>query len=416
MGRACGTGSGQRINRLFFSGVQQNVIRIYQAVYGGCMAKLNRAFVYRLYPDAEQAGLIQKTFGCCRFVYNYFLNARIKAYTEENRSVSFSQQSAALPALKKEFPWLAEVDSTALVASAKALDTAYQRFFDRVKSGGPPGFPRFKSKYHSRKSYKTTNPNGKTIEIRGNKIKFLKIGWVNAAVDREIPADYRILGATIRQDPSGKYYASVSTEHEQIIPEIHPDPATAVGLDYSSPHFYVDSDGNEADMPHYYRNMEDKLAREQRKLSKMEKGSSNYRKQRIKVARVSEKIRNRRKDWQHKESTRLADAHDIICVEDINYQDMSRGLHLAKATNDNAFGQFREFLSYKMAERGKRLIKVDKWYPSSKTCRHCGSANRELTLKDRRWICPNCGAEIERDINAAINIRDQGLADLEKSQ
>lgn len=380
------------------------------------MTKLSRAFVYRLYPNNVQIALMQRTFGCCRFVYNHFLSDRIKAYKEEGKRITFNQQSAALPALKKEFPWLAEVDSTALVATAKNLDEAYQRFFERVKSGGKPGFPRFKSKYHSRKSYKTKNPNGKTIKIEGNRIKFLKLGWVKAVIDREIPKGYHILGATIRQDPSGKYFASVSTEYEQTIPEITLDTETAIGLDYSSPHFYVDSNGNEANMPHYYRDMETKLAWEQRKLSKMVKGSNNYKKQRIKVARVSEKIRNRRDDWQKKESTRLANEHDIICVEDINYQDMARGLHLAKATNDNAFGQFRSYLEYKMQERGKKLISIDKWYPSSKTCRHCGSANQELTLKDRTWICPNCGAEIERDLNAAINIRDQGLKKLKDSQ
>ena len=378
------------------------------------MAKLSRAFVYRLYPNKEQITLMQKTFGCCRFVYNHFLDARIKAYKEEGKSITFNQQSAALPALKKEFPWLAEVDSTALVATAKNLDVAYKRFFERVKSGGQLGFPRFKSKYHGRKTYKTKNPNGKTIKIEGNRIKFLKLGWVKAVIDREIPKDYHILGATIRQDPSGKYYVSISTEHEQVIPEIVPDIETALGLDYSSPHFYIDSNGNSADMPHYYRDLETKLGREQRKLSKMERGSNNYKRQKIRVARISERIRNRRNDWQQKESTRLANEHDIICVEDINYQDMSRGLHLAKATNDNAFGQFRKYLDYKMKERGKSLISIDKWYPSSKTCRYCGCANRELTLKDRTWICPNCGAQIERDLNAAINIRDQGLTELKK--
>jgi putative transposase len=347
-----------------------------------------------------------------------------------------------LPPLKKEYPWLKEVDSTALIAAAKNLDGAYQKFFSNVKKGEKPGFPRFKSKKNARKSYQTKNPNGKTIRFHGNKIKFLKLGLVKIKAERDIPSDHRILSATITQEGSGKYYVSVLTEYEQEIPEITPDLSTALGLDYSSPHFYVDSDGNSADMPHYYRNAEARLAREQRKLSKMQKGSNNYRKQRKRVARCSEKTRNQRKDWQQKESTRLANLHDVICMEDIilnvidfrsisfcklpderhnervqakykvvdyNYQDMARGLHLAKATYDNAFGQFRAFLSYKMAERGRRLITIDKWYPSSKTCRYCGSANRELTLNERTWICPNCGAEIDRDLNAAINIKNQGL-------
>lgn len=373
------------------------------------MAKMNRAYVYRLYPNKQQENQIQRTFGCCRFVYNRLLEDRITAYTERGESRTFSQQSAMLPPLKKEFPWLKEVDSTALVAAAKNLDKAYQKFFSNVKKGEKPGFPRFKSKKNARKSYQTKNANGKTIRFHGNKINFLKLGLVKIAADREIPSDHRILSATITQEGSGKYYVSVLTEYEQEIPEITPDLSTALGLDYSSPHFYVDSDGNSADMPHYYRDAEARLAREQRKLSKIQKGSNNYRKQRKRVARCSEKTRNQRKDWQQKESTRLANLHDVICMEDINYQDMARGLHLAKATYDNAFGQFRAFLSYKMAERGKRLITIDKWYPSSKTCRYCGSANRELTLNERTWICPNCGAEIDRDLNAAINIKNQGL-------
>ena len=165
-------------------------------------------------------------------------------------------------------------------------------------------------------------------------------------------------------------------------------------------------------MPHFYRDAEKRLAREQRKLSKMVNGSNNWKKQKIRVARAYEKVRFCRTDWQHKESTRLANQYDFICVEDINYQDMGRGLHLAKATNDNAFGQFRQMLTYKMAERGKKLITIDKWYPSSKTCRFCGVVNSELTLKDREWTCPSCGAHIDRDLNAAINIRNEGLANV----
>lgn len=163
-------------------------------------------------------------------------------------------------------------------------------------------------------------------------------------------------------------------------------------------------------MPHFYREAERKLAREQRKLSKMVRNSKNYQKQKIRVARAYEKVRNCRKDWQHKESTRLANAYDIISVENINYKGMAQSLKLAKATNDNSFGQFRSFLAYKLAERGKKLITIDKWFPSSKTCRFCGYVNADLTLSDRVWVCPSCGETILRDENAAINIRNQGLS------
>ena len=187
------------------------------------------------------------------------------------------------------------------------------------------------------------------------------------------------------------------------------NPEKALGLDYSSPHFYVDSEGFVAEMPHHYRNAEHALAREQRKLSGMVKGSSNYQKQKRIVAKLHTKIRNQRKDWQHKESRKIAANWDIVCVEDINLKGMAQGLHLAKATNDNGFGQFRTYLAYKLAERGKKLITIDKWYPSSKLCRKCGVTNTELTLADRIWTCPSCGSLIERDHNAAINIRNAGL-------
>jgi putative transposase len=162
-------------------------------------------------------------------------------------------------------------------------------------------------------------------------------------------------------------------------------------------------------MPHFYREAERKLAREQRRLSRKQKGSANYEKQRIKVARAFEKVRNCRQDWQHKLSTKLAEQYDIVAVEDIDYKAMSQGLHLAKATNDNGFGQFRTFLFYKLIERGKKLVTIDKWFPSSKTCNQCGYVNSELKLGDRSWICPECGTVHNRDLNAAINIKKQGL-------
>lgn len=372
---------------------------------------MRKSFKYRIYPNKEQETLIQKTFGCVRFVYNHFLEKSITEYRNKGQRWSRLQQDKALTILKKELVWLREPDKCALQNSLRDLDDAYQSFFRKVKCGDNPGFPKFKSKKKEKKSYKTSN-NGNSIRLGKNEIHFLKLGWVKAKITRDIPQGYRPISATISQDPSGKYYAAIVTEYEFDAPKIPLDATNALGLDYSSPHFYVDSEGNVADMPHFYRDAEKRLAREQRKLSKMVKGSNNYQKQKIKVARAYEKVRFCRTDWQHKESTRLANQYDFICVEDINYQDMGRGLNLAKATNDNAFGQFRQMLTYKMAERGKKLITIDKWYPSSKTCRFCGAVNSELTLKDREWTCPSCGAHIDRDLNAAINIRNEGLADV----
>lgn len=368
---------------------------------------IHKAYKYRIYPNGEQEELIQKTFGCVRFVYNHFLEDRITVYKEFGIGRTFFQQNKLLSALKQEYEWLKEPDKNALQNALRDLNTAYQNFFRRVKSGEAPGFPKFKSKKNDRKSYSTAN-NRSSIRVVGGKVHLPKLGNVKARISWVIPDGCRIISATISQDPSGKYYVSIGTEREVEDPVVELDQNNALGLDYSSPHFYVDSEGNEADMPHFYREAEKKLAKEQRKLSKMTKGSNNYRKQKIRVARAFERVRNCRMDWQHKESTRLADKYDFICVEDINYQDMARGLHLAKATTDNAFGQFRGFLQYKMAERGKKLITIDKWYPSSKLCRFCGSINADLTLKDREWDCL-CGAHILRDLNAAINIREEGL-------
>lgn len=368
----------------------------------------NKAYKYRIYPNKEQDVLIQKTFGCVRFVYNHFLEDRITAYTDNKESRTFFQQNKMLTVLKAENEWLKEPDKNALQYALRDLNTAYQNFFRRVKQGKGVGFPKFKSKKNDRKSYATAN-NGNIIRIENGKVHLPKLGHVKAKISREIPKEQRITSATVSQDASGKYYVSIVTEYEANPTDIPISKENALGLDYSSPSFYVDSEGNIADMPHWYREAEKRLAREQRKLSRMKKGSNNYHKQKIKIARAYEKVRFQRQDWQHKLSTQLADKYDFICVEDLNMQAMARGLHLAKATNDNGFGQFRNMLSYKMEERGKKLITIDKWFPSSKTCRHCGYVNSDLTLNDREWVCPSCGAKIDRDVNAAINIKTEGL-------
>ena len=368
----------------------------------------NKAYKYRIYPNKEQDVLIQKTFGCVRFVYNHFLEDRITAYTDNKESRTFFQQNKMLTVLKAENEWLKEPDKNALQYALRDLNTAYQNFFRSVKQGKGTGFPKFKSKKNDRKSYTTAN-NGNIIRIENGQVHLPKLGYVKAKISREIPKEQRIISATVSQDASRKYYVAIVTEYESNPIDIQLSKDNALGLDYSSPSFYVDSEGNIADMPHWYREAEKRLSREQRKLSRMKKGSNNYNKQKIKIARAYEKVRFQRQDWQHKLSTQLANKYDYICVEDINMKAMARGLNLAKATNDNGFGQFRNMLSYKMEERGKKLITIDKWFPSSKTCRHCGYVNSDLTLNDREWVCPSCGAKIDRDVNAAINIKTEGL-------
>ena len=240
------------------------------------------------------------------------------------------------------------------------------------------------------------------------KLRLPKVGLVKIVQHRIISGDEKIKSATITRTPSGKYYVSILVEYDKIIPEIELSKDKVIGLDYASHSFYVDSQGREADYPKFYRKAQDKLAREQRKLANMKYGSNNYHKQKIKVARVHEKVANQRLDWIHKLSIQLANEYDIVCVEDMNMQNMARSLKLGKSTNDNGFGMFRDILACKLADRGKAFVKIDKWFPSSKMCRHCGSINHELTLSDRVWTC-GCGATINRDENAAINIMNEGL-------
>lgn len=361
---------------------------------------MNKAYKFRALPNAGQRELFAKTVGCARFVYNRMLADKISHYQATGKMLQTTPAQ-----YKDEFPWLREVDSLALCNAQLQVQTAYKNFF-RDKA---IGFPKFRSKKSSRKAYTTNAING-NILVKDGYLKLPKIGLVRMKFHRQIPDNHKIKSVTFSQEASGKYFVSILTEHEANIPARTLDTEKAVGLDYSSPHFYVDSQGAEADMPHFYREAEERLAREQRKLSHMEKGSSNYQKQKCKVALAHEKVRNQRKDWQHKKSLELADKWDIICVEDINYKGMSNSLRLGKSTMDNGFGQFRIFLTYKLAERGKKLITIDKWFPSSKLCRHCGCVNADLTLSDRVWTCPSCGKTILRDMNAAINIREQGLS------
>lgn len=363
---------------------------------------MNKAYKFRAMPNAEQRVRFSKTVGCARFVYNRMLADKIAYYKETGQMLHNTPAQ-----YKMEFPFLREVDALALCNAQIQVQTAYKNFF-RDKS---IGFPKFRSKKSSRKAYTTNCING-NISIVGNCLKLPKIGLVWVKFHRQIPESHKIKNVTFSQDPSGKYYVSILTEYEANIPERTLDTDKALGLDYSSPHFYVDSQGVEADMPHFYRQSEQRLAREQRKLSKMVKGSSNYQKQKRRVALAHEKVRNQRKDWQHKESRKLADKWDIVCVEDINYKGMSGSLRLGKATQDNGFGQFRTFLAYKLAAQGKKLITIDKWFPSSKLCRHCGYINDGLTLSDRVWVCPSCRETILRDENAAINIRNAGVAQI----
>lgn len=361
---------------------------------------MNKTYKYRLYPNQSRLILINKTFGCCRFIYNKMLADKIAYYEETKLSLRNTPAQ-----YKREFEWLKEVDSLALCNEQMHLQSAYNNFFKNPKTG----FPKFKSKKFDKRSYTTNNVKKSIRIVSRNHIQLPKLGIVKFVEHRRIPEDYVIKSTTISQSASGKYYVSILTEYECEIPNRVLDKTKSIGLDYSSHDFYVDNQNRSPEnFQHLYRQSESKLAKEQRKLSRMKLDSANYKKQRVKVAKIHEKIANQRKDFIEKESTKLANLYDIVCVEDISLQSIAQSLKLGKSTNDNGFGIFRGKLQQKLEIQGKRLVKIDKWFPSSKMCRFCGCLNSDLKLSDRIWTC-SCGKNINRDENAAINILNQGL-------
>ncbi|MDO4478793.1 MAG: RNA-guided endonuclease TnpB family protein [Lachnospiraceae bacterium] len=353
---------------------------------------------YRLYPNNEQRNYFARCFGCVRFVYNMMLAEKIAYYQETGKSLRNTPAK-----YKKDYPWLKEVDALALSNAQLHLEQAYRNFFRDPRIG----FPKFKSKHRSRDAY-TTNVIKGNIRLEGSHLRLPKIGKIRLKVHRRIDADWILKSVTVSREPSGKYYAALLYARERCenqTSEIRDK--KVLGIDFSMKELAVFSDGTSAAYPMYYRTTQKKLAREQRKLSHCQKGSQNYRKQRQKLARAHEKIRHQRNDFQHKLSHRLTEEYDVIVVENLNMKGMSGGLHFGKSVMDNGFGAFIEKLEYKLERKGKIFIKIDRFYPSSKTCSRCGKIKAELTLSERTYICC-CGNRMDRDLNAAINIREEG--------
>ena len=372
---------------------------------------MNKAIKYRLYPTTEQAVMFAKTFGCCRKVYNLMLNDKIESYKSTGKFASVTPAK-----YKKDYPFLKEVDSLALANVQLNLQGAFRNCFDKSRKK-QNGFPKFKSAKHSRRTYTTNNQKG-TVAIIGNSIKLPKIGKVKAVIHRQPEADWIVKSATISQDSDGKYYASVLFEFEQSVIVV-PISDNAIGLDYASDGLYVDDKGKVGTNHKYYRESHNKLAKEQRKLSRMQgskKGetkSNNYTKQLRKVNKIHRHIANQRLDNLHKISTEIANQYDVVCVESLNMRAMSnKGFGNGKATLDNGYGLFLNMLEYKLSDRGKYLVKVDKWFPSSQICHSCGTLHSEMKdLRIRTMTC-DCGLTMSRDQNAAINIKREGLRQL----
>lgn len=398
---------------------------------------LHRGYKYRIFPMEEQRSYFMQAFGCRRKVYNAYVDAlyvQLEAQGYQNGYIRMKDLSFVTPAsMKKEFSFLKDVDSLALCNAQLNFKEAVKKFNEeydkksytkramkRKKTLGIEptfrdlkGMPRFKSAKNGDFSFTTNNQsnNGKwnliTLQDGWLHIPKLKTS-IKVKVHRKLPQNCIIKNATISMDSRGWFYVSLGVE---FIKDIEPvTPQAFIGLDYAQRDFFVDSENKKANYPHYYRKAEQRLAKEQRKLSHMVKGSHNWEKQKKRVSNLHGEVARQRMDWLHKKSTVIAEQYDMVAVEDIDLWALGQTLHLAKNLNDNGFGMFRTMLQYKLEERGKLFVKIDRFYPSSRLCHRCGYIHDELELNDSEWTCPCCGEYLERDYNAAINIREAGKA------
>ena len=328
----------------------------------------NKALVYTIYPNEKQNIQCQKTFGCCRFVYNQMLDVQKKRHENGEKHLSKTKANTYCNQhLKKKYPFLKEVDKFALTNAIYHLEDGYDRFFKHLSR-----FPKYKCKHKAKRSYTTNITNG-NIEISDNSIKLPKLGWVKAKIHHRPKEDWKLKSATVTQNRDDSYQVSILFAYEESISPAVVTKETTIGLDYKSDGLYVSSEGDTCGMPHYFRQSADKLAKAQRKLRHKTIGSKNYNKQQKRTAKIHRHIANQRKDFLQKKSTEIS--------------------------------------NYKLRDRGGQLIKVGRFFPSSQLCSHCGFKNPLVkNLSIRHWDCPNCGTTgIDRDVNAAKNIKKEGI-------
>ena len=376
-----------------------------------------KAIKYRLYPSAEQEAFFARTFGSVRFVYNRMLLFCKAQYAAGEKYPGVYGMNYELTHLKQRYRWLYDVDATALTSATDALHTAYTKFFQRTAR--KPVF--HKKKYGGSYTSKCVSSN---IVVCDKCIRLPKVGFVKAVIHRRAPEDWVIKKATVSRKNDGTYYCAVTYQLPSDPPakvDLSGD-LSAVGLDYKSDGLFASSDGVIANPPHYFRQSQKKLARLQRSLSrkkgsrKWERKSNNWVKQYRKVAKLHAHIANQRIDMLHKASTEIANRYDVVCVENLNMKSLSnKGFGNGKATMDNGYGMILNLLAYKLDDRGKHLVKIDKWYPSSQLCSVCGVIHPEMKDLDVRTMDCTCGNHMDRDINAAINIREEGLRTLAKN-
>jgi len=365
------------------------------------MKVIYKAYKFRIYPNKKEEILIHKHFGCTRFIYNWALNLKNETYQKEKKNLGRFIIQAEIPKMKKtkEYKWLKEVNSLSLQASLQHLDIAYTNFFRNKK-----GFPRFKSKHDNHKSFEV--PANTIIDVENKKISIPKFKQgIKARLHRTIPKKGIIKRSTVSMNPSGQYFISVLVE-EPIKERKYKKPTmkNSVGIDLGIKDFATLSNGDKIENPKYLKNNLKKLKKEQRRLSKKVKGSNNRNKQRIKVARVHNKIRNMRNDFLHKLTSKLVSENQTICLEDLNVKGMIKNHNLAQAISDVSWSKFNTLLEYKSERSSVNILRIGRFEPSSKMC-SCGVINQDLQLSDRTWMCSSCGVTHDRDILASQNIQ-----------
>ena len=366
----------------------------------------------RLYPSEAQAELFENTFGCCRYIWNHMLADQQRFYLETDKH--FIPTPAKY---KKEAPFLKEVDNQALIQEHNKLSQAFRVFFKDPKTFGQP---KFKKKKTDKDSFTACNhvfESGPTIYITRDGIRMTKAGIIRAKFSRRPRNGWKLKRVTVEKTKSGKYFAYILYEYTVKEPEtVIPTPETTVGLKYSMGHFYVADSGELADPPHWLKASQEKLAKIQKRLSRMEPGSKNYQEAVQKYRELHEHIANQRRDFIHKESSRIANGWDAVCVRGDSMREVSKKKVLPGNALESGFGMFRECLRYKLARQGKTLIVVDRAALTTKTCSACGFVRNDKPHRKGTWICPKCGAVHDREVNAAKNIKAQGLAQYSSMQ